>query len=67
MHTLPDNLYTAAQTREIDRSIIEDHHISGSELMSRAAKAALDILVKTWPQTKYIIVLCGAGNNGGDG
>lgn len=67
MHTLPDNLYTAAQTREIDRSIIEDHHISGSELMSRAAKAALDILVKTWPQTKHIIVLCGAGNNGGDG
>ena len=67
MHTLPDNLYTAAQTREIDRSIIKDHHISGSELMSRAAKAALDILVKSWPQTKHIIVLCGGGNNGGDG
>lgn len=67
MHTLPDHLYSAAQTREIDRTIIEDHHISGSELMSRAAAAALDILIKTWPQTKHITVVCGAGNNGGDG
>ncbi len=67
MQLLPDNLYTAAQTREIDRSIIEQQHISGSELMSRAAAAALDILIKTWPQAKNITVFCGAGNNGGDG
>ncbi len=67
MHILPDRLYTAAQTREIDRTIIEDHHISGSELMSRAAKAALDILMRSWPQAKHITVFCGAGNNGGDG
>ena len=67
MHILPDRLYTAAQTREIDRTIIEDHHINGSELMSRAAKAALDILMRSWPQAKHITVFCGAGNNGGDG
>ncbi len=62
-----ERLYTAAQTRELDRCAIQDHGIPGSTLMSRAARAAFDCLLQAWPDPERIQVLCGTGNNGGDG
>ncbi len=62
-----ERLYTAAQTRELDRCAIQDHGIPGVTLMSRAASAAFDCLLRTWPQVECVQVLCGTGNNGGDG
>jgi NAD(P)H-hydrate epimerase len=59
--------YTAAATRELDRLAIEEYNIPGYELMQRAANAAFTALLETWPNVKNIIVLCGTGNNGGDG
>jgi hydroxyethylthiazole kinase-like uncharacterized protein yjeF len=59
--------YTAAATRELDRLAIEEYNIPGYELMQRAANAAFTALLKNWPNVKNIIVLCGTGNNGGDG
>jgi NAD(P)H-hydrate epimerase len=35
--------------------------------MTRAAEGALKILRARWPQAKRVAVVCGAGNNGGDG
>ena len=35
--------------------------------MSRAAGAAFDALLRAWPEPECIQVLCGTGNNGGDG
>jgi NAD(P)H-hydrate epimerase len=35
--------------------------------MSRAARSAFDALVDTWPDPPRIQVMCGTGNNGGDG
>jgi NAD(P)H-hydrate epimerase len=35
--------------------------------MSRAADAAFDCLLQCWPEVDCIRVLCGTGNNGGDG
>lgn len=35
--------------------------------MSRAAGAAFDCLLREWPEPEHIQVLCGTGNNGGDG
>ena len=68
METLgTERLYTAAQTRELDRCAIEDHKIPGIVLMSRAASAAFDALLQAWPDPECIQVLCGTGNNGGDG
>ena len=64
---LPDQLYRAAQVRELDRVAIEDCAIPGHELMERAGAAAFDLLRTSWPAAKKIVVLCGAGNNGGDG
>lgn len=62
-----ENLYTAAQTRELDRCAIHDHKIPGITLMSRAASACFEALLHNWPGVECIQVLCGSGNNGGDG
>jgi len=60
-------LYTAAQTRELDRIAIEEHGIAGIRLMARAGRAAFDRLLECWPRPARVHVFCGAGNNGGDG
>ena len=60
-------LYTAAETRDLDSCAITRHGIPGATLMSRAAHAAFDALLSVWPEPEYIQVLCGTGNNGGDG
>lgn len=69
MQTIPgtESLYTAAQTRELDRCTIEDHCVPGIILMSRAAQSAFECLCGVWPESEFIHVLCGTGNNGGDG
>ncbi|TDU24416.1 NAD(P)H-hydrate epimerase [Panacagrimonas perspica] len=60
-------LYSAAQVRELDRRAIEELGIAGYVLMQRAAGAAFEALRMRWPQATRIVVLCGSGNNGGDG
>lgn len=67
MQKLPNSLYTAAQVRELDRIAIEEFAIPGIELMQRAGKAAYDEMRRRWPKARRIAVLCGTGNNGGDG
>ncbi|MBS0432236.1 MAG: NAD(P)H-hydrate dehydratase [Proteobacteria bacterium] len=59
-------LYTAAQVRALDRAAMESG-IAGFELMQRAAAAAFACLRRRWPQARSVCVLCGPGNNGGDG
>ena len=63
--TLP--LYTAEQVRELDRTAIEEAGIPGYTLMSRAGAVAWDALRGDWPEARRIVVVCGTGNNGGDG
>ncbi len=65
--SLPKKLYTAAQVRELDRIAIEEFSIPGITLMESAGDAAYQLLRSKWPAAKKILVLCGAGNNGGDG
>ena len=36
-------------------------------LMGRAAQSAFDLLRQRWPEARRLCVLCGGGNNGGDG
>lgn len=64
---LPDCLYSAEQVRELDRIAIEDLGIPGYTLMQRAAKFSYAVLKAHWPDAKSILVICGAGNNAGDG
>ena len=64
---LPVNLYSAEQVRELDRIAIEDFNILGYTLMHRAALFSYQKLKEKWPDAKSITVICGGGNNAGDG
>jgi NAD(P)H-hydrate epimerase len=61
------NLYTVKQTRELDSIAINKFKIPGFTLMQRAGEAAFEIMQQYWPCAKKIIVVCGKGNNAGDG
>ena len=67
MPASPTPLYTAAQTRALDRSAIEAHGIPGIVLMKRAGASTLAEIRRRWPGARSLTVLCGGGNNGGDG
>jgi len=67
MQFLPTNIYSVATVREIDRRAIENAHIEGYTLMSRAAAAAVREARHKFPGAMRWQVICGAGNNGGDG
>ncbi len=60
---------TRAQVREIDRLAIEKYRIPGIVLMENAARAVTDAACDMLDGNLVgqIIVLCGGGNNGGDG
>jgi len=64
---LPHALYRAEQVRALDRTAIEQFGIPGITLMERAGAAAFRLLQSRWPEARDITVLCGIGNNGGDG
>jgi NAD(P)H-hydrate repair Nnr-like enzyme with NAD(P)H-hydrate epimerase domain len=67
MLNLPHDLYTADQSRELEQIVIEQHHISAAKLMARAGAAALSSIKNHWGQAERLLVICGTGNNGGDG
>lgn len=60
---------SAAQMREVDRRTIADQGMAGSELMERAAAGLEAVLDRDFPRALAgrIGILCGGGNNGGDG
>ncbi|NUU34173.1 NAD(P)H-hydrate dehydratase [Pseudomonas sp. C2B4] len=63
---LPDALYSAAQVRGLDASLIAAG-TKGFELMQRAARATWRALVRQWPAASELTVVAGHGNNAGDG
>ncbi len=65
--SIPRNLYSADQVRELDRIAIQDFGIPGFTLMQRAGKVTLGTMLDSYPESKSICILCGTGNNGGDG
>ncbi len=68
--SLPVSLYRAEQVRELDRQAIEQHGIAGYTLMQRAAEQAMAVLLQYFAVHKRqgrLLVICGGGNNGGDG
>jgi hydroxyethylthiazole kinase-like uncharacterized protein yjeF len=67
MSPLPVSVHTAAQVRALDRHAIDDLQIPSYTLMTRAGEAALGALRSCWPSAQRIAVVCGPGNNGGDG
>ncbi len=64
---LPTLLYSATQVRALDAHAIDELGIEGYTLMKRAGEAALRYLRTRWPTAHRLVIVCGAGNNGGDG
>ena len=64
-------LLTAAQMRAIEQAAIESGEVTGLELMERAGRGVVDAIFEEWPELQKTahraVVLCGPGNNGGDG
>lgn len=66
-NSLPEALYSADSVRAMDHYLIDQQGVDGFELMQSAARAAFRQLLKFSSQPEVVLVLCGAGNNGGDG
>ncbi len=64
---LPTAVYSAAQVRALDQRAIESLPVSGYTLMKRAGEAALRYFRARWPMALRVVIVCGGGNNGGDG
>ncbi|WP_440940691.1 NAD(P)H-hydrate dehydratase [Immundisolibacter sp.] len=62
-----DKLYSPAQARAIDRAAALRPGCTGTLLMERAGTAAYSMLRRLWPAAQRLGVVCGVGNNGGDG
>ncbi len=60
-------LYTAEQSRTLDRLAMAQAGMPGVLLMKRAAFFAFNVLRAQWPHARKVVVVCGVGNNGGDG
>ncbi len=60
-------LYDADGTRALDRCAIETHGVPGIDLMERAGEICFQAMRARWPEASHVTILCGAGNNAGDG
>ena len=64
-------LLTAAQMRALEQAAMESGTVSGKALMERAGAGVVAEVLRHWPElargTHRAVVLCGPGNNGGDG
>ncbi|SLN30162.1 Bifunctional NAD(P)H-hydrate repair enzyme Nnr [Roseivivax jejudonensis] len=64
-------LLTAAEMSAAERTDIEAGRVTGAELMARAGAGTVDAVLAKWPDlaagAHRAVVLCGPGNNGGDG
>ena len=68
LHSLAERplVFTPEQVRELDRVTIEEAGIPGPVLMERAA-LGISLLVRSRYRDLHTLVVCGRGNNGGDG
>lgn len=60
-------LFSAAQIKEGDQYTIQSYGMRSWELMERAASTVVHWLQTNMPADSLYMVLCGTGNNGGDG
>lgn len=61
------DILTTAQMRAIESAAIASGQVTGLELMERAGAAVAGQIRLRWPTPGRVTVLCGPGNNGGDG
>ncbi len=67
MQGMPTVAYTVAQARELDRLASASFGIPEYTLMQRAGQAAATFIHRHFPLAQRIAIVCGPGNNAGDG
>ncbi|MBW4040443.1 MAG: NAD(P)H-hydrate epimerase, partial [Acidobacteria bacterium] len=60
-------ILTAAEMAETDRRTIAEAGVAMAELMENAGGAVAQFVLRQYPAATRVLVLCGKGNNGGDG
>lgn len=70
-------MLTSSQMRETEKRAIESGRVTGAALMERAGAGVVAAMIDHWPGAdgidptpcagQHVLVLCGLGNNGGDG
>ena len=62
-------LVKTSEIQEMDRIAIQELGIPGAVLMENAARGATRVFLDhfTPPENSHVVILCGRGNNGGDG
>ncbi|WP_447248458.1 NAD(P)H-hydrate epimerase [Meridianimarinicoccus sp. RP-17] len=66
-----DAVLSAAEMREVETAAMASGSVTGAVLMDRAGRGAVAAMLDHWPDlaagAHRAVVLCGPGNNGGDG
>ncbi len=65
--SLPHSVFSADWLRQAESQAARETGISLFTLMQRAASAAFSLARAEFPAARHWLVLCGHGNNGGDG
>ncbi len=60
-------ILTAAEMRAVDQVTTEKYGVPSIELMCHAGASVARFVLREFPEQRHICVLCGKGNNGGDG
>ncbi len=61
------DVLTAAEMRQCDERTVEQVGVSWQALMENAGSRVAEFVAHEFPSAQRILVLCGKGNNGGDG
>ncbi|MER8428240.1 NAD(P)H-hydrate dehydratase [Mesorhizobium sp. M0189] len=64
---MSNELLSPSEMAEADRLAIAAGPLDGFGLMRRAGEAVAAVVLARYPQARRVHVLCGPGNNGGDG
>jgi NAD(P)H-hydrate epimerase len=66
-----NGILTAEQMRLLEKTAMESGRVTGQALMQRAGEGVIAAALREWPAlvpgVHHALILCGPGNNGGDG
>ncbi|MFN3404330.1 MAG: NAD(P)H-hydrate dehydratase [Cytophagaceae bacterium] len=60
-------ILSADQVKNLDAVTIQHQHIPSVDLMERASRVFTEWFVSRYSSERRVIIICGPGNNGGDG
>ena len=65
--SIPHIIWPAEALRRVEQEAADSIGMTLYELMQRAGEAAFAVARRAYPQARHWLILCGHGNNGGDG